>query len=594
MTWTAGEDPESRAARLAVAAIAVACAISVRLTTGYGHVAQQPMLAVLQWVAAMACAVWATWPRGSGIAMRSPGEVRLAGFAVVGAIAVIAVAARTVALDVRPALNSDESGWGVIARDILSRGGDPFGFGWYDMPALGEYLTVLSFAVAGESVASLRMPSAIAGALTAIAVAWVGVRRWGLAGGAIAGLACATTLVHVHLSRQGFVNVVDALLAVIAIVALDRGWAGARPAFVVAGLALGLSQYGYMSARALPMIVVGFLVLRVFTEGRRALARWRDTAAMLFVAAVTSWPQIATAWRMPDRWMAPIARQAQYPPLDDGAAALAWILGRVRDTVLGLAVLDLRGPFAPPYPLLAPVVAALFVAGVAALAIRWRAPWSQLIALWIGAGVATVALSESMPAGHRYLLAVPAAAFLAGEGCAALLRLAGERRGLARAIAALLVAAVAAEASVRLHGYFVRTPPHLLTVRDLHNEIARDLAGRIGAAPAGARVVFFGAPRLNYHGHFQLAFLRPGTRARDVAPGEDAALAIAQGCGGDPGPPPARGEVDCLVAVAPHREGELDAIRAAVVVVRETPIVAPDGVALYRLIEACRACAGPR
>jgi hypothetical protein len=42
--------------------------------------------------------------------MRSPGEVRLAGFAVVGAIAVIAVAARTVALDVRPALNSDESG----------------------------------------------------------------------------------------------------------------------------------------------------------------------------------------------------------------------------------------------------------------------------------------------------------------------------------------------------------------------------------------------------------------------------------------------------------------------------------------------------
>jgi len=252
--------------------------------------------------------------------------------------------------------------------------------------------------------------------------------------------------------------------------------------------------------------------------------------------------------------------------------------------------------FTPAAPLLPPLAGVAFVAGLVDLARRWREPSSQMLALWIASVVAISALSESTPAGHRYLMVVPAAALVAGLGSATIVRAArgrGPRTGAAAAV--VVIAALVAEGAVRSEHYFRRMPTWVGTSRDVHSDIALDLAARIASAPPGSTVVMLGAPRMWYRGFHHLRFLQPATVGRDVEADEDAGAAVASGCRAQARKPRATTDatVDCLVAVLPHREDALETIRSAVTVVRETAVSAADGVPLYRLVEACGACGAP-
>lgn len=594
-------DEESAALRVPLAGLAIVAAAASRWAAGFDATSAHPWLALAAWVASMGFAAAAC--RAPAAPAPVPPDVRWrAGDAALAlAILALALALRGFALGERPMLGGDEAGWGVVAREILAGGGNPFGFGYYDWPALGEYVTALSLALGGTTIEALRAPSAVAGSLTAALVALYGVRLAGRLAGTAAGVVAATALVHVHLSRQGIHNVFDALCALVALAALERGWVERRRgAFVAAGIAIGVAQQFYASARLLPLIVGAWIVLRLVVEGRHAAARWRDVAAMAFVAAVAAWPQVTLALHDTGRWLAPIARQAVPWSLasasDDPSALVAATLPRLRDAALALVAVEMRGAFAPPVPLLPPVAAAFFVAGLVALARRWRSPSSELLALWIAAGVAIAALSESTPAGHRYVIVVPAVALVAGIGvaaCANLARRAGPRAALATA--ALALAALAIEGASQAQRYFARMPPWTGAARDVNGEVALDFAARIGAAPAGARAVMLGAPRMWYRGFHHFAYLHPATVARDVEAGAAAGPAVAAACGAaSPGARAASAPVvDCLIAVLPHRERDLDGIRASVTVVRETAVAAGDGLPLYRLVEACGACGAP-
>jgi 4-amino-4-deoxy-L-arabinose transferase-like glycosyltransferase len=588
------------AARALLAALAVAAAYSVRRVAGFEQVSPHAAAALLLWAASIGLAAAACrGPHTASTAGSGHRWTRTDGAIALGIVG-LALALRTHALVERPLLGGDEAGWGVFARGIASGGGNPFGFGWYGWPALGEYVTALSLRVQGATIEGLRLPSALAGTLTAAIVWAYGVRTMGRFGGVVAGLVAATTILHVHLSRQGFQNVFDGLFAIVALAALERAWSERRrDLFILAGAALAIAQHFYASAHALPIIVLAWIALRFMLEGRRAAERWRDLAAMAFVFAVAAWPQLTLALEHPADWLAPMSRQIQALPAGTEAASpLAFamaMLARVRDASLAFVAVDMRGSFTPAAPLLPPLAAAAFVVGLVDVARRWREPVAQLLALWIASVVAIGALSEFTPAGQRYPMAVPAAALVAALGASWLVRAAsrlGSRAGVV--MAALVLVALAAEGAVQAERYFVRSPPWVGARRDVNGEIALDLAARIGAAPPGARVVMLGAPRMWYRGFHQLRYLRPATVARDVEPAETAGPATAAGCGvvpiGGAGVGPA---VDCLVVVLPHREADLDAIRAAVTVLRESAVSAADGLALYRLVEGCGACGPP-
>lgn len=591
----------SPALRAICAALALAAAYGTRVAAGYGAVSDHPTAAFLLWVASMALAALAVHAPREASAVSPTHRWTFVDAAIALAILGIALLLRVPALGERPVLGGDEAAWGVFARGILSQGGNPFGFGWYGWPALGEYVTAASLRVQGATVEALRTPSAVAGSLTAVLVYAYAARIAGRLAGTVAGLVAATLILHVHMSRQGLQNVFDGLLAVLALAALERAWfERQRDLFIVAGAALAIAQHFYASARVLPLIVMAWVALRAIAERHHAAERWRGVAAMAFVAGVASWPQVSLALADPANWLAPFTRVLpSHSPGPDAAApgaTAAAVLARTRDAVLGFFAIDMRGAFAPPMPLLPPLAAAAFACGLAALVLRWREPSSQLLALWIASVVAISALSESTPAGHRYLIGVPAVAIVAGLGAAALVRGAG-RVGprAATATAVLVVAALAAEGAMRAERHFLRSPPWVGSQRDVNGEIALDIVARIGAAPRGARVVMLGAPRLWYRGFPQFAYVRPSTDGRDVEAGEAAGPAVAAGCGVAPAAARPGGEpaTDCLVAVLPHRESDLEAIRSAVTVVRETAVTAPDGLALYRLVEACGACGAP-
>jgi hypothetical protein len=589
------------AARALLAALAVAAASSVRRVAGFDAVSPYAAAALLLWAASIGLAAAASrGPRAATNAGSGHRWTRSDGAIALGIVG-LALALRTYALGERPMLGGDEAGWGVFARGIASGGGNPFGFGWYGWPALGEYVTALSLLGLGATIEGLRLPSALAGTLTA-AIAWAyGTRTMGRFGGAVAGLVAATTILHVHLSRQGIQNVFDGLFAIVLLAALERAWSERRrDLFILAGAALAIAQHFYASARALPIIVLAWIALRFMLEERRAGERWRDLAAMAFVFAVAAWPQMTLVLEHPGDWLAPVSRQTPVLPAGTEAASpLAYamaMLARVRDTSLAFVAVDMRGSFTPAAPMLPPLVGAAFFGGLVDVARRWREPLPQLLALWIASAVAMGALSESTPTGQRYLMAVPAAALVAGLGASWLVRAAsrhGSRAGAATA--ALVLFALAAEGAVNAERYFVRSPPWVGAKRDVNGEIALDLAARIGAAPRGARVVMLGAPRMRYRGFHHLRYLRPATVARDVEPAEAAGPAVAAGCGVAPivGGVESGPAVDCLVAVLPHREVDLDAIRTAVHVLRETAVSAADELALYRLVEACGACGPP-
>ena len=593
---------DTPAARAALAALAVASAYAARSAAGYGAVSAHPAAALLFWAASIGLAAGAfrapCTARPSSTAHRRWGAVDGAiAFLILG----VAFLLRVDALGERPVLGGDEAGWGVFARGIVSEGGNPLGFGWYDWPALGAYLTALSLWAQGSTIEALRVPSAVAGSLTAMLVYLYGARLAGRFGGAVAGIVAATLVLHVHLSRQGLQNVYDGLSAVVVLASLERGWVEKRRSgFLVAGAALAVSQHFYASARLLPLIAAAWIALRFVHEGRRAAERWRDLAAMAFVAAVASWPQITLVLEQPARWLAPMTRQARaLPSVGDAGSLLAWgsaMFAQVRDASLAFVAIDMRGMFTPAVPLLPPLAGAAFVAGLVDLARRWREPSSQMLALWIASAIAISALSESTPAGQRYLMVVPAAALVAGLGSVTIVRAAGRlgpRAGVAAAV--VVIAALVAEGAVRSERYFRRLPAWVGTTRDVHSDIALDLAARIGAAPPGIPVVMLGAPRMWYRGFHHLRFLQPATVGHDVEADEDAGAAVASGCRVQARKPQARAEAtaDCLIAVLPHREDALETIRSSVIVVRETAVSAADGLPLYRLVEACGACGTP-
>ena len=589
------------AVRGLLAAMALACAFAVRPAAGFDGVSTHAAAALLLWAASIGLAAAACRAPRSAMPVVLAQRWEVTDTAMVAGISVLALLLRTCVLGERPVLGGDEAGWGILAQGIVSGGGNPFGFGYLGWPALGEYVTAISLWALGSTIEALRLPSALAGTLTAAIVTWYGVRLTGRFGGAVAGFLAATVVLHVHLSRQGFQNVFDGLFAVLALAALERGWTEQRrDLLILAGAALAIAQHFYATARVLPLVVLAWLALRCLIEGRAASGRWRDLAAMAFVCAVAAWPQATLVMEHLEAWMAPVSRQAhRLPSGTEGASPLAWVaalLPRVRDAALAFVAVDMRGPFTPAAPLLPPLAAVAFVAGLVDLARRWREASSQLLALWIASVVGVVALSESTPAGQRYPMAVPAVAIVAGLGAAALARIAGRFAPRAAAgVAVLVIAALALESAIRTERYFLRSPAWVGASRDVRSGIALDLAERIGVAPPGARVVMLGAPHMWYRGFHHLRYLRPATVARDVEVGEEVGAAVADGCRvqasvsrADAGP-----AVDCLVALLPHRDSDLEAIRASVIVLRETAVREPDGLPLYRLVEACGACGAP-
>ncbi len=176
-----------------------------------------------------------------------------------------------------PGLFIDEAINGLDAQGVWRNGNLPIFF-----PAnngrepLYIYLQAIALALIGENGLSMRLVSAYIGMITIPVVyvlsktlflkttpgaVWIGVT---------ASAALAASYWHVSLSRLGFRTILLPLFVMLVLLWFWMGWQRRKLRwFVLAGIALGISQYTYLASRAVPVLFAGFVGLILLGEFSR-------------------------------------------------------------------------------------------------------------------------------------------------------------------------------------------------------------------------------------------------------------------------------------------------------------------------------------
>jgi len=421
--------------------------------------------------------------------------------------------------------SGDEGSAGLFAIELLDgKANNLFGLGWFSFPAL--YFTVQSAAIAllGQTVEAVRLTSAVAGALTVVALYWLGRAMFDRTTAVLAALYLAASHYHIHMSRIALNNVWDGLFGTLAIAGLWYGWkTGRRAGFILCGLALGLGQYFYVSIRPLPVLFLIWAAAAFVAQ--RALFRERFHGLILttLIALTVFLPLGLYFADKPDEFQAPMNRVTIFGPWLEGELARGErtttdvILDNATNGLLGFTHEPLRLLYNPGSPLLLAGAAMLFLLGIIWALLNFDLRYLLLL-LPLLAVVASNAISQDSPASQRYILAMPLVAlFVALPLGQAIIWL---REQYPRYRAAVVVAAfalLALVAVVDVNYYFNRVYGGGYVLGGLNTQVATEIAYFLrDKEPADQDVFFFGFPRMGYFSLSTIPFLAPEKQAQDV------------------------------------------------------------------------------
>ena len=372
----------------------------------------------------------------------------------------------------------DEATDGLDALDVLAGRGAIFFPANFGREGLHIWLVAGMFRLIGVAPLALRLPSALAGILTALATYWLGremIRYWVLGIGdcrrepvapertetpvsnpqylipllpLLAALYLAASYWHIHFSRFGIRGVFTPFCGALAFAAFwrcvnragEQGGRGAgEPAptpapphlhtpalgwFALSGFSLGLATHFYTAARFFPVFLGGFLVLQAIiavASGRREealLVRHFQGIVLLYaVAALVFAPLGVYFLQHPGSFS---QRAGEVIAFND-ASPLARMGQAAVANVLQFFVPG-RGDMDQFYNLpgravFDPLTAALALIGVAALLWRWRQPAALFLLTWFGALLLPSFLAtDRFPTLPRVLGVIPGVYFFTAIG----------------------------------------------------------------------------------------------------------------------------------------------------------------------------------
>ena len=494
-----------------------------------------PAGAVVAWVFAIALAVLATYrsDRNQEAKQTTPLLPRWEVLALLF-LFIFALLVRAIALgSIPPALSGDEAGSGLFSVEIV-KGliNNPFTTGWYHFPSLFSMLPALAIALGGQTIAAVRIPSAIAGALTVLGIYGLGRVMFGRSTGWVSAILLAGSSYHIQFSRLGLNNIWDGFFIVLIFMLFWSGWkTGKRGYFVGAGALLGLSQYFYVSAYVVPIIVLVWLFSLVVAERQQLRQRLADLLAMGVLAAVVILPLALHYFNYMNEFWEPLARGSgipqiisdfQYDPFI-GWINLLWNFGNV---ILAFVTTPLISFYTLQRPLLPAILVPFFILGMGIVVFHLRDTRYRLLFFWGILVIVLNVLSLFPPAAHRYVLGAPFAFLATAVGLMAVVRWVVDRWPRIREIvygAALLISLVTV--GLELQFYFLMRGPvfgfysYAGDKIDINSVVAMRLAIYLEGFPEGTQVIFFGAPVMWYHGYPQLVYLAPQVQYIDVDEG---------------------------------------------------------------------------
>ncbi len=490
------------------------------LTAGVGSVAYHVTAAVTAWWGGIILAVLGGLRSGERFWFRPDRRDVL----LVVALFLGALLLRGLWLEQFPhTLSGDEGSAGLMARDFRNGvANNPFTFGWFSFPSL--YFAVQSSGIwlLGSTTAALRLTSALAGALTVVAVYGLARVMFDRTTAVAAAAYLAVAHYHIHLSRIGLNNIWDGLFAAAAIGWLWHGWQyNRRSSFLLAGLAVGLAQYFYVSVRLLPLLFLAWGGLAWLVDKTQFRQRLPDLLLSVYVALVTFLPLGILFARSPDNFNAPLQRVSifngwlEQEMMIRGETAVGIILDQMTRSALGFTHEPLRLLYDPGVPLLLPGAATLFLLGLlwALLHLDLR---YMLLLLPLLATVITGSLSLDPPASQRYVMAMPLVAVLVavpvGQAGGWLRHLWPGKWVTAVAVTAMLLAL----AVIDVHYYFFDVYDHYV-LGGWNTETATEIAHYLRDHPVqGQDVYFLGAPRMGYYSLSTIPYLAPNMHGIDV------------------------------------------------------------------------------
>ncbi|WKZ38025.1 MAG: glycosyltransferase family 39 protein [Anaerolineales bacterium] len=477
---------------------------------------------------------WAAWLISIGLYMLGcwkPNDLNLRSkwkpFLFALGFAFLALPFRAIATNYIPILlNGDEASAGLHGiRFIEGESNNPFSAGWYSFPGLYFLVPSASISLFGNTTAALRIPSAIAGALTVGGIYLTGHAMFGKRTGLIAALALTGFHFHMHFSRIGLNNIWDGLFFVITVGAAWYAWEReSRNAFLLAGLGLGLSQYFYPSSRALLIVVFGGLIsTAIFNlpKLKRSLANMiLMTLGMIVVFLPLAWYYII----YPEQYLAPLSRVSILGSWLENEVAItglpAWriLLKQIGLGVLAFTHLPLQHWYRPETSFLRPLYAGFFLLGSVHLMTRPKDSRSIFLLLWLAVYVLLGGLSESTPAAQRYVAAAPVCILILARGLDKIGDLV-ERlwQRSARVLTIVLIGIAVFLSADDINFYFnTYTPKTVIDFGGGASVIAQHLANDLKDKPRGTQAFFFTTDIMGYYSIPSISYLAPQVQGFDV------------------------------------------------------------------------------
>ncbi len=423
-------------------------------------------------------------------------------------------------------LTGDEASAGIVAVDFSNGSwNNVFITSWYGFPSFFFAIPSFFIDILGHTTEAIRIPSALAGALTVVASFFVARAMFGNRAAWFTAVFLTAFNFHIHFSRIGLNNIWDGLWYIVTIGAFWYGWQkDRRNAFVLAGLSMGISTYFYPSSRSILVVIIIWIFLAAIFDHLRLKHAWVNLSLFFFVALIVSLPLIWHYIRYPSVFWEPLDRVAlttswlRQEVINTGIPAWRIVLNQV-GLALGSFTYDhLQAWYTPELPLLRPFSAGLFLIGITLLFLR-KGKWHFIpLVLWVLAFMAIGGLSESTPAAQRYVAAAPVCALIIGFGLSESVELLEmvfvKRKHLIRLLSVVMITLLAVG---ELNFYFRKYTPHsAIFLARSNGVIAQTLANHLMTVPTDSQVLFFGSPNMGFYSIPSIQYLVPDIIGFDI------------------------------------------------------------------------------
>jgi hypothetical protein len=492
---------------------AINLSITATISAGFEPFMYSPVVAVISWTVSILLIVIVGWGKN-----HIPIKLQNRELQFLICLFLVALALRAIDTTHYPnALSGDEASQGFFSSIFLEGLTDNiFIAGWFGFPSFFSLIQSVGIRFLGHTTPALRIPSAIIGAFTVVALYFVVKAIINRRAALISSLLLAFSHYHIHFSRIGLNNIWDGFFWVVTLGALWVAWnRESKGLFIFTGLSLGLSQYFYSSARGLFIIIPIWLILVGFQDKKK----FRKTLPTIILMAISTVVVILPlAWFYVNKineFLAPMNRVAiQEDWLIDQAILSGKTIPEIyfnlfTTSFLGLTSGPLNSWYDPGTGLLRPVSAGIFYFSSVILLFRIKDNRTWLTFLWLGFIVSAGALSLPVPAAQRYIAAIPVCVMIMGFGIDQIIQWSEKLlKNYGRIISTCLLILVLLLGVDDTWFYFYKYSPNR-NFGGINTLIAQRLANTLQNYDSSWDVVFSGWPQMGYYSISSIRFLDP-------------------------------------------------------------------------------------